>query len=105
MSHFKNLAQTLTDSGKNPYKFVCKIEKCLQPDSYQCGPWLLYFLEERLKNPDINFNELDAKQSQKMIANYRVEMMNNPERIYHLRERSYSSSGPVWYCLNSAVRI
>jgi len=77
--HFKKLAEVLTekDPGKTPYKFVCKLEKSLQQDGSQCGLWLLYFLEERLKNPDVNFNELDVNQSQGMIAEYRLKVMNS----------------------------
>lgn len=78
VEHLKNLAQVLTekDPDSAPYRFICKIEKSLQPDWYQCGPWVLYFLEERLKNPDVNFNDLDVDQSQSMIAEYRLKVMH-----------------------------
>lgn len=63
------------DSRVNtPFQVELKIEESLQPDSYQCGVWLLYFLENRLKNSNINFNQLNRKKAQKMIAEFRKEV-------------------------------
>lgn len=77
VAHLQKLAQTLSgkDPGAAPYTFVKKINKVLQPDSYQCGPWVLYFLEKRLENPEIDFNELNGKKSQAMIADFRLNVM------------------------------
>jgi len=77
VSNFEKLAKELAekDPGKSPYRFERKIEKKLQPDRYQCGPWILYFLEERLKNPEVNFNRLKITFAQKMIAEYRIKVM------------------------------
>jgi len=76
VSYLQNLANTLTqeDPGKIPYQFQCKITQKLQPDTYQCGPWTLYFLEERLKNPDVDFNQLDVSAAQQIIADYRARI-------------------------------
>jgi len=63
------------DPGSKPYVFSAKIKKKLQPDSYQCGCWVLYFLEQRLKNPEVDFNKLDISQAQEMIAKYRISVM------------------------------
>jgi len=63
------------EPNKPPYKFVRKINKVLQPDSYQCGIWTLYFLESRLINPDFDFNQLDVNESQKIIKKYRTKVM------------------------------
>lgn len=62
--------------GSTPYRVVHKIKKELQPDSYQCGCWVLYFFENRLNNPSIDFNELDIKDSQTMIADFRLKIMD-----------------------------
>jgi hypothetical protein len=70
------LALTEKDLGEKPYKFICKIKKNLQPDSFQCGPWILYFLENRLKNVNVDFNELNILKSQKMIADHRLKVMD-----------------------------
>lgn len=71
------LARSLSakDPGQSPYQFFSKISKNLQPDSYQCGPWTLYFLKNRLENPSIDFNKLDIAESQDMIAKFRLEVM------------------------------
>lgn len=62
-----------TDNPKQPYQLIQKINKRLQPPgSLQCGPWMLYFLENRVHNPDVDFNQLDIKQAQPMIAKYRL---------------------------------
>ena len=61
--------------GQSPYQFFPKISKNLQPDSYQCGPWILYFLKNRLENPSVDFNKLDIEEAQDVIAKFRVEVM------------------------------
>lgn len=66
---------SIKDPGEKSYTFIRKINTKLQPDSYQCGIWTLYFLENRLKNPDIDFNKMDIKAAQKIIANYRKKVM------------------------------
>lgn len=62
---------TQQDPGSSPYQFQCKLRKKVQQDGYQCGVWLLYFLENRLKNPQVDFNTLDVNSSQAMIAEFR----------------------------------
>lgn len=64
-NEFTELAQEID------FKFVCKMTKKIQNDGYQCGPWTLYFLEERLKNPEVDFNQLEVNEAQKMIAKHR----------------------------------
>ena len=73
----KELARSLStkDPGQSPYQFFSKISKNLQPDSYQCGPWALYFLKNRLENPSVDFNKLDIEEAQDMIAKFRIEVM------------------------------
>ena len=73
----KALTETLNTQfpGDTPYQFTSKIQKCLQPDIYQCGVWLLYFLEELLKDPTRDFNALDMASAQKMIAKHRKTLI------------------------------
>jgi hypothetical protein len=80
---YRQIVETLTElakklsakePGKQPYTFQAKITKVLQPDSYQCGPWALYFLEKRAEDPDVDFNALDVNEAQKMIADYRKQI-------------------------------
>ncbi len=68
----KKIASEFTElANQIGFDFICKMTTKIQQDSYQCGPWTLYFLEERLKNPQVDFNKLEIKEAQKMIANYR----------------------------------
>lgn len=54
------IAEQLTqqDPGE-PYQFSQKIREKLQTDAWNCGPWVLYFLKERLGNPNNDFNDLE----------------------------------------------
>ena len=71
------------EPNRPPYQFICKINKLLQPDSYQCGPWMLYFLENRLINPDFDFNILNFKQAQIIIKEYREKTMLQIHAMVH----------------------
>ncbi|CCB88971.1 deubiquitinase and deneddylase ChlaDub2 [Simkania negevensis] len=87
----KDVAAKFTkyDPGEKPYTYLEKIKKKLQPDGYQCGPWALYFLEHRLENPEVDFNQLDLNEAQNMIAKYRfavrdklLELQKNGNTLY-----------------------
>ena len=82
------IAMELTekDPGETPYQLICKIQTKLQPDGYQCGAWVLYFLENRLENPDIDFNELNIKEAQKIIAKYRIQVMRKLIQMDAIRQ-------------------
>ncbi len=73
----KNVTKVLTekDPDEVPYQLDYKIKKRLQQDGFQCGVWILYFLENRLQDPNVNFNELDTEKAQEMIAYYRLRVM------------------------------
>lgn len=75
-AHLRRITQQLTaaDPG-TPYVFQSKLEKRLQPDTYQCGPWVCYFLENRLANPTVDFNLMDADAAQPMIADFRNRVL------------------------------
>lgn len=77
VNELTKLGKMLTekDPGKTPYTFSCKIQKEIQSDGFQCGPWTLFFLENRLKNPEIDFNQLGVAESKEMIAEYRLDVM------------------------------
>lgn len=79
-TYCKKIAKILTakDPGK-AYKVITKIEKPLQHDSYQCGPWTCFFLEHRLKNPKFDFNSINKdfskKELKEMMALYRNKVI------------------------------
>lgn len=54
----KNIASRLSSYFNEEYSFQRKITKILQPDNFECAIWILLFLEYRLKNPNIDFNNL-----------------------------------------------
>lgn len=79
VSCLTELTNTLSEHDKvlnKNYTFVKKITTSLQPDTYQSGVWVCYFLEQRLKNPDFNFNQLDVEKAQKQIAKFRSYVMD-----------------------------
>lgn len=48
----------------------------LQKDSYQCGPWTCYFLENRLKDNKFDPTKIvDRKKAQTMIADFRTNIL------------------------------
>jgi hypothetical protein len=71
------IAATLSkqEPNKPPYTFVLKINKVLQLDGYQCGVWTLFFLENRLINPEFDFNQLNVNEAQDLIKKYRIKVM------------------------------
>lgn len=77
VEHLQRIAQQLSsaDPGR-PYVFQQKLQKRLQPDTYQCGPWVCYFLENRLVNPAVDFNLLDTTEAQLMIADFRNRVLS-----------------------------
>lgn len=64
------------EPSKDPFVVKAKITTSLQPDGYQCGPWTLFFLENLLKNPNVDFNSLNVDAAQAMIAKYRLDVMH-----------------------------
>jgi hypothetical protein len=70
----KRLSQQ--EPGK-PYEVKDKIHKVLQNDGYQCGLWVLFFLEGRLIDPKFDFNTLDIKEAQELIKKYRQKVRLN----------------------------
>lgn len=90
----KDIAENLTRkiSSRKPFRVICKIQKGLQTDSYECAPWTLYFLEQRLKNDAVNFNKLDPRKAKKMIAKFRKHVLativQSPDnKMYCYREK------------------
>lgn len=58
-AHFTKLADMLTKiEPGTPYKAEFKIKKQIQNDGFNCGAWALYFLQHRLFNKEIDFNNL-----------------------------------------------
>jgi hypothetical protein len=57
--------------------FSSKNKGEIQPDSYQCGPWVLFCLEMRLKKPTgFSFEKLTSRgKYQRMIGRYRQHVL------------------------------
>ncbi|KAF3362274.1 hypothetical protein PHSC3_001100 [Chlamydiales bacterium STE3] len=72
----ENLAAFASHLNKStegrPFSLVAKLNKKLQSDCYQCGVWILYFLEMRIKNPEFDFNIL--KSPSKIISTHRKKI-------------------------------
>jgi hypothetical protein len=75
------------EPNKPPYKFVRKIEKVLQPDSFQCGAWVMYFLESRLIDPEFDFNKLDINEARDLIKKYRIKAMLKVDEVEYVSDR------------------
>jgi Ulp1 family protease len=65
---------TQKDPGVNPYTFSCTVQQSIQPDSYQCGAWILYFSKKVLEDPAFDVNAIDRNSAQQMIANFRLHV-------------------------------
>jgi hypothetical protein len=75
------VAEQLTQKMGKQFQFVAKLNKSVQPDGYKCGPWVLYFLEEQLNNPNIDFNTLDVTEAQKIIDEYRARVKQEIAKV------------------------
>lgn len=87
--HYKGLDKALNDAaaklGQPSYKVEYKIDenKRLQNDSHNCGPWSMYFLENRLKNEKVDFNLLKPNAAAEVIKNYRNHIVRGNLRDKH----------------------
>lgn len=74
----ENLGKLIAELEKKDnkkYKVIFKIKKLLQKNAYDCGPWVLYFFEQKLLNSDVDFNTLDINEAQEMIKTFRLQIM------------------------------
>lgn len=62
-------------SNKSNFKFSYTLDKTLQNDGVQCGPWALFFLEMRLKDPSYDFNQLKDEETSELINLYRENIL------------------------------
>ena len=93
-SYLEELSKILTErEAGEPYRFLCQIDKSIQKGTDNCGPWTLYFLEERLKNPDINFNVLNPMPS---IQDYRLEIIEKLMIATREHEIHLSGDGSIF---------
>lgn len=67
-------ANYLNASMGGSYQVVRKVNRSLQPDGYQCGVWAMYFLKQRVENPNLNFDTLDHTQMQSVIRKFREDV-------------------------------
>jgi hypothetical protein len=88
VQHLQGLTATLSkeDPGPKPYTFKRQITKAIQNDNYQCGPWTLYFLEHRLKDPSVDFNTLDRHKRDGIIKDYRAKVTRTLKKQEHKKE-------------------
>lgn len=63
-----------------PFSFTNMIDRELQNDYFQCGVWIMFLLECRLKFPEKDFlselHRLSPAERGRLIANYRIMMQN-----------------------------
>ena len=76
VTELKRIAGILTqeEPGLKPFQLELKITTLLQPDSFQCGIWVLYFLDKILNEKNFEFNKIPDPKS--VIAHYRIQVFN-----------------------------
>ncbi len=77
VSHLTSLANNLSvhdNPQAKDYTFHSKVGH-VQQDSKLDGTWVLFFLEQRLAQPDCNFGALTADNSQEMIRKYHQRVL------------------------------
>lgn len=57
--------------GDFPFKLECKITQPVLGNAHDCGAWAMYFVENRLKDPNIDFNGITPSEGKKMMRNHR----------------------------------
>lgn len=94
----KEAAKILTerDPGAKPYRADFKIKNALQHDGYQCGVWTCFFIEQKLKDPQFDFNAMGAKLGadglDKMIALYRNKVILNIAHFHTLWQQWFEKT-------------
>lgn len=65
-------AAALKNKFGGEYTVQNKITKPIQDDHYQCGPWSLYFMMNRIANPNVEFNDLsNPEENTALIRGFR----------------------------------
>lgn len=83
VTYLKELAEALSKfdyPGMQRYKFQSKVGH-VQRDTKLCGPWMLYFLEERLNNREEALRTLNANTCQLMIREYRKQVLQKLSQL------------------------
>jgi len=55
------------------FAYICGVNKVLQEDTFQCGIWSIFFILNKIKNNQDNYNELDGEARRHMIAASRTQ--------------------------------
>ena len=80
IQELQKISEVLTqeEPEDKPFKVELKIITPLQPNDYQCGVWVLFFLDKILNEPQFNFNEVAeyGLPIEEKIAHYRTEVMH-----------------------------
>lgn len=75
-TELNSLAITLSEKepDQEPYQFTNKTKTKVQGDTYQCGVWLLYFLNKRIQHSHFDVNQIDLSKTSKIITNFRKKV-------------------------------
>jgi hypothetical protein len=84
-------------ADKLGYQFVHKINHILDNSGNDCGIWVLYFLESKLKNPDVDFNQLDIEELQNIIKKYRKHVILKILEMASVVEEFTKSKQELWH--------
>lgn len=80
------LVERVSENKKETFALVAPLKKKLQNDSFQCGVWTLYFLKQRIENPEIDFNSL--ANPKKEIAKYRDSLRGTIDQVAKIQEEA-----------------
>lgn len=76
---YPNIDKNIKEIAKKfgGYEVKYKVTKQLQFNGHDCGPWTMYFLQNRLENKNVDFNLLDRNKVGPMITNYRRHIVKS----------------------------
>ncbi len=76
---------------EQPFTFVSKMNHAVQFNGYDCGVWTSKFLDERMKDPQVNFNRTIPRFQGGTIAKaYRKNMQVDLEKLNGLRAEAFA---------------
>lgn len=82
--NYKEICTTLTElAARHHFTFESKIKRKLQHNSYDCGPWVVYFLEQRLENPNIDTDTLATGN----MKEYRKTLCKRSHHLVELKKK------------------
>jgi Ulp1 family protease len=87
LNALRQLTARISQEEGKEYKFIYNIDNQLQNNGYQCGPWVLFFIEWRLKFPHYDVNNITNKflPTDEAIAIYR-------QKVFMVLQHDFSKS-------------